>query len=290
MSTFVALAVSALAYGAALALAALGFLVLYKATGVVNFAHGDLITLGGYLALWFITGLHAAPVIGYVGAIAVMFGVGVVLERVAFAPLRRRPPLTVLIATLAAALVLRAAISLWQGSTPRRLPSPAGDAAVHVFGASIAVQRLVVIAVAALCIAGVVLLFTRTGFGRQLRAVSSDRMAAQLYGVNTTRISVVAWGLSAALAALAGILIAPLSALDINFGFTLMLGAFAAAVIGGFGSLWGATLGAVLVGVIQYVVGGYVLQDYAVVLPYVAMLALLAFRPQGLLGKAVSRL
>ncbi|WP_027930151.1 branched-chain amino acid ABC transporter permease [Amycolatopsis thermoflava] len=290
MSTFVALSVSALAYGAALALAALGFLVLYKATGVVNFAHGDLITLGGYLALWFITALHLAPVAGYLVALAVMFGAGVLLERVAFAPLRRRPHLTVLIATLAAALVLRAAISLWQGSTPRKLPSPVGDEVVTILGAPIAVQRLVIIGVAAVCLTGIVLLFTRTGFGRQLRAVSSDRMAAELHGINTTRVSVVAWGLSAALAALAGILIAPLSALDVNFGFTMMLAAFAAAVLGGFGSLWGATLGAVLVGVLQHLVGGYVLQDFAVVLPFLAMLLLLALRPQGLFGKAVSRL
>ena len=290
VSTFVALSVSALAYGAALALAALGFLVLHKASGVVNFAHGDLITLGGYLALWFIADLHAAPLLGYLGAVAVMFGVGVLLERVAFAPLRRRPHLTVLIATLAAALVLRAAISLWQGSTPRRLPSPVGDDAVTVFGASIAVQRIVVIAVAAVCVTGIVLLFTRTGFGRQLRAVSTDRMAAELYGVNTARVSVLAWGLSAALAALAGILVAPLSALDINFGFTMMLAAFAAAVLGGFGSLWGATAGALLVGVLQYLVGGYVLQDFAAILPYAAMLLILAVRPRGLFGKAVTRL
>ncbi|MGW3468407.1 branched-chain amino acid ABC transporter permease [Saccharopolyspora sp. NPDC000995] len=290
MSTFVALMASALAYGAVLALAALGFLVLYKATGVINFAHGDLITLGGYLALWFIADLHAAPLVGYLAAIALMFGIGVVLERVAFAPLRRRPHLTVLIATLAAALVLRAAISLWQGSTPQRLPSPAGDAVLTVFGAPIAVQRIGIVVVAGLCIIGVALLFGRTSFGRQLRALASDRMAAELYGVNAGRISVIAWGVSAALAALAGILVAPLSTLDVNFGFGVMLAAFAAAVLGGFGSLWGAALGGLLVGVIQHVVGGYVLQDYAIALPYVAMLAVLALRPRGLLGRVVTRL
>lgn len=290
MSTFVALSASALAYGAVLALAALGFLVLFKATGVVNFAHGDLITLGGYLALWFIADLHTAPLAGYLCAIVVMFGIGVLLERVAFAPLRRRPHLTVLIATLAAALVLRAAISMWQGSNPQRLPSPVGDATLTVFGAPIAVQRLVIIVVAGICITGLVLVFGRTSFGRQLRALASDRMAAELYGVNTSRVSVMAWGISAALAALAGILVAPLSALDINFGFAMMLAAFAAAVLGGFGSLWGAALGALLVGVIQHLIGGYVLQDYAVVMPYVAMLLILALRPQGLLGRAVTRL
>lgn len=290
MSTFIALSASALAYGAALALAALGFLVLYKATGVVNFAHGDLITLGGYIALWFITDLHNAPLVGYLGAVALMFGIGVVLERIAFAPLRRRPHLTVLIATLAAALVLRAAISLWQGSTPQRLPSPAGNAVIDVLGAQVAVQRIVIVVVAAVCITGTALLFQRTSFGRQLRALAADPMAAELYGVRTTRIGAIAWGMSAALAALAAILVAPLSALDINFGFTMMLAAFAAAVLGGFGSLWGATAGALLVGVLQYLIGGYFLPDVAVVLPFIAMLAILALRPQGLFGRAVTRL
>jgi branched-chain amino acid transport system permease protein len=290
VSTLVALLISGIAYGAVLSLAALGFLVLYKATGVVNFAHGDLITLGGYLALWLIVDVQLPAVVGYLGAIMLMFGLGLVLERVAYAPLRRRSHLTVLIATLAAALVLRAAISLWQGSTPQRLPSPVQDSVVTIAGAPIATQRLMVIAVAGVCIAAVALLFERTSFGRQLRAVASDRTTAALYGVNTTRISLIAWGLSAALACIAGVLVAPLSTLDLNFGFVLMLGAFAAAVIGGFGSLLGACVGGLLVGLLQYLVGGYVFQDVASILPFVVMLMILAARPQGLFGTAAVRL
>ncbi|MEN0135894.1 MAG: branched-chain amino acid ABC transporter permease, partial [Rhodococcus sp. (in: high G+C Gram-positive bacteria)] len=108
--------------------------------------------------------------------------------------------------------------------------------------------------------------------------------------VRTARISLAAWGLSAALAALAGILVAPLSSLDLNFGFTIMLAAFAAAVLGGFGNLWGVLIGASAIGVIQYLIGGYVLHDYASILPYVAMLAILGLRPQGLLGRTAARL
>ena len=291
METFVALAFSAAAYAAVLALASLGFLVLYKATGVVNFAHGDLITLGGYIALWFmVDGGLGAPVLAYVAAVVVMFLIGVVLERVAYAPLRKRPHLTVLIATLAAALVIRAAVSLWMGSTPRRLDSPADGWDVEILGATIAGQRILIICVGAVVVAAVMWLFGYTSFGRQLRAVASDRETAELYGVRTGRISVVAWGMSAALAALAGILIAPLATLDLNFGFAIMLAAFAAAVLGGFGNLWGALLGAVVVGVLQYLVGGYVFKDYAVILPYIAMLGVLAIRPMGILGRAEARL
>lgn len=291
MQTFVALAFSAAAYGAVLALAALGFLVLYKATGVVNFAHGDLITLGGYIALWFVVDVGtSSTVVAYLAAVLTMFVIGVILERIAYAPLRRRPHLTVLIATLAAALVIRAAISLWQGSTPQRLPSPADQWTVTIAGASIAGQRLLILGVAGVAVAAVLWLFERTSFGRQLRALASDPETAELYGVRSQRVALLSWGLSAALAALAGILIAPLSSLDLNFGFALMIAAFAAAVLGGFGNLWGVLIGAMLVGAIQYLLGGYILKDYAVILPYVAMLAILALRPQGLLGRATARL
>lgn len=290
MDTFVALAFSATAYGAVLALAALGFLVLYKATGVVNFAHGDLITLGGYVALWFLVDVGMNTVLGYLAAVVVMFAIGVLLERLAYAPLRRRPHLTVLIATLAAALVIRAVISLWQGSTPQRLPSPVDGSVIEVFGASISGQRILIIAVSAVCVGAVVWLFGYTSFGRQLRALASDRETAELYAIRTGRISVVAWGMSAALAALAGILVAPLSSLDLNFGFSIMLAAFAAAVLGGFGNLWGVVLGSMAIGAIQYLLGGYIFQDYAVILPYIAMLAVLALRPQGLLGRSEVRL
>lgn len=290
MATFVALLVSALAYGAVLSLAVLGFLVLYNATGVINFAHGDLITLGGYLALWLIADRHLPTVIGYLGAVVLMGLAGVILERIAYAPLRDRPHVVVVIATLAAATVIRALIALWQGSEPRRLPTPVGDRVWHVAGADIAYQRIMVILVALVTVAGVVLLFQASGFGRQLRALATDPLAASLYGVNVRFVSVIAWALSAALAALAGILLAPLGVLDLNFGFTLMIAAFAAAVVGGFGNLWGALIGSLAVGLIQQLVGGYVLVSFSAVLPYMAMLILLALRPQGLLGSTKARL
>lgn len=290
MSTFVALLASALAYSAVLVLAVLGLLLLQKASGVVNFAHGDLITLGGYLAVWAIVDLGLPTVAGYLIAILLMAAVGVGLERVAYAPLRNRPPTVVLIATLAAALVIRAVIALWQGSTPRRLPTPVGNNVVHVLGATIADQRLFVIAIAVIAVAATWWMFERTGFGRQLRALAADPMAAQLCGVRVRRVSMIAWGMSAALAGLAGILLAPLSALDLTSGFSVMLGAFAAAVVGGFGSLGGAVLGALLIGFLQQLVGGYVLVNYASVLPYAVLLLILAVRPQGLLGRTAARL
>lgn len=290
MSHAVALGFSALALSSILALAALGFLVLHQASGVINFAHGDLITLGAYVAFWSVSDLGIAVVPSYLLAILTLAIVGVVLERTAYAPLRKRPHVVVLIATLAAALILRAAISLWQGSTPVRLESPLSGASVEMLGTTISAQRILIIVAAAITIAAVALLVHRTQFGRELRAVAQDPEAASLCGVNTRNVSLIAWGLSGGLAGLAAVLLAPLTVLSLGFGFSVMLGAFAAAVIGGFGSIRGVCAGALLIGFLEQFVGGYVLKDFASTLPFVAMLIILAVRPAGLFSTASERL
>jgi branched-chain amino acid transport system permease protein len=287
---FVALLFSGIALGAVLSIAALGFLVLHKATGVINFAHGDLITLGAYLALWCITTLGLPTVPGYLLAILLMFGVGVVVERIAYAPLLRRSPMSVVIATLAAAIALRGLVSIWQGSTPKLLPSPVGNKTVHILGAPVAQQRLLIIVVAAVAVIVLLYAFQGTAFGRQLRAMAADPDTARLQGVRTRMIAIVAFGISASLAALAGILVAPLSAIDLTFGFDLMISAFAAAVLGGFGSLGGVIAGALIIGLVQQLLGGYVFTNYATTLPFILMLIVIAFRPEGLIVLRRSRL
>ena len=290
MEKFVALLASGIALGAVLAVAALGFLVLYKATGVINFAHGDLITLGAYLALWTIASLGLPTIAGYLLALVLMFGVGVVIERLAYAPLRRRQPLAVVIATLAAAIALRGLVGIWQGSTPKSLASPVGNRTVHILGAPVAQQRLLIVVVAAVAIIAVLAAFQRTAFGRQLRALAADPDTARLQGVRTRMVAIVAFGLSATLAALAGILVAPLSAVDLTFGFDLMISAFAAAVLGGFGSLGGVVAGSLVIGLVQQLLGGYVFTQYASTLPFILMLVVIAFRPEGLIVMKRSRL
>ena len=290
MDKFVALTASGVAYGAVLAVVALGFLVLYKATGVVNFAHGDLVTLGAYLAIWATGSLGLPSVAGYVLAIALMGAVGVAVERVAYAPLRSRPPMVVVIATLAAAIVIRGVIAVWQGSEPKSLVSPVGNRVVHVAGAAIADQRLLIMGVAAVAVLLLLYVFQRTPYGRQVRALATDPETARLAGVRVRAVAMGAFALSAMLAALAGILIAPLGAVDLNFGFGLMVTAFAAAVLGGFGSLGGVVLGALVIGLIQQLVGGYVLTNYAGTFPAIVLFAVIAIRPQGLVDLTRSRL
>ncbi|MCU1429958.1 MAG: amino acid/amide transporter rane protein 1, family [Actinomycetia bacterium] len=282
MARFVALLASGIAFGAVMALVAAGFLVLYKATSVVNFAHGSLVTLGAYLAVWSIADLGMPTLLGYAVALVLMVGVGVCLELIAHAPLRGRSHLVVVIATLAASVVIEALISLWQGSTPRVLATPVGSRTLKVFGANIAAQRILIVVVAAVAIAILMLVFQRTSFGRQVRALAADPEAAQLQGVRVRRVSIAAFAISSFLAGLAGILIAPLTAVDLTFGFTLMLTAFAAATLGGFGNLPGVIVGGLVIGLVQQVAGGYVFRQYADTLPFVVMFVIIAVRPQGL--------
>jgi branched-chain amino acid transport system permease protein len=281
---FVALSASGVAFGAVLSLVALGFLVLYKATGVINFAHGDLVTLGAYLAVWGSTTVGMPIVLAYALSLVVMFTLGMGLERIAYAPLRKRPPFAAVIATLAAAIAIRGGIAVWQGSNPQSLRSPVGDHVVTIAGARIAEQRLVIVAVAAVAVLAIVALFQRTGFGRSLRALAADPETARLMGVRTGRVAMVTFGLSTFLAALAGILVAPLTSVDLNFGFSLMVTAFAAAVLGGFTSLGGVVLGSLLIGLVQQLVGAYLLPDYASTLPFVLLFLVIATKPGGLVS------
>jgi branched-chain amino acid transport system permease protein len=287
---FIALTAGGIALGAVLALVALGFLVLYKATGVINFAHGDLITLGAYIGVWTVTDLGLPTLPGYALTIVLMGLIGVLIERVAHAPLRKRPMMVVVIATLAAAIVIRGFISVWQGATPRALDSPVGGGALEIAGANIAYQRILILGVGAIAVIALLLVFQRTAFGRQVRALAADQETAQLMGVRTKYVAMAAFAMSAMLAGLAGLLVAPLGAVELNFGFGLMITAFAAAVLGGFGSLGGVVAGAMVIGLVQQLVGGYVLPDYAAMYPAIVLFIVIALRPQGLFDLSRSRL
>jgi len=290
VSKFVALFISGVAYGAVLSLVAVGFVLLYKATGVVNFAHGELMTLGAYLAYWFIVSLGAPTLVGYVLSVVALFCCGLILERIAYAPLRSRPPIVVVISTLAAALMIQGALAVWQGSTPKNLPSPLDGRVVDILGASVSVQRLAVIAVTTVVVGIVLVIFHTTSFGRQMRAMATDPRTTQLCGVNVRRISLGVFGLSAALAALAGVLVAPLGSISIQLGFSTLVSAFAAIVLGGFGSIEGTVVAAVLIGLVEKVVGGYLVPDYSEVLPFIVLFLVIMVRPEGLFTTARSRL
>jgi branched-chain amino acid transport system permease protein len=278
---FVAILSSGIAQGAIYALVALGIVLLQNATGVVNFAQGDLMTLGAYVGFWWVVSLGHGQLSMFVVMFVLLFVAGVLLERVGYAPIRNRNPLTIVISTFALGLAIRAVIVLWQGTEPRNLPSPFGNRTVDVLGANVPFQALLTIAIAVVVGIALFVMFQRTSIGRQVRALAADRETALLQGIRVKRLSPMVFGLSAALAGLAGVLIGPVISVTPALGFGLLLSAFAAVILGG-ERLGGVAFAAIFVALAQALLGGYVSPDFVDAYPFLILVVVLAIRPQGL--------
>jgi branched-chain amino acid transport system permease protein len=287
MVKFLTALISGIDIGALDGLVALGILILYKATGLFNFAQGAFLTLAAYFAIWSANSAHLPLAAAYLFAIVAMFGIGAVLERVAVAPLRGKDPMMAVIATFGASYVISTAYEHWQGPHPQYLASLFKSGAhVSIGRVVISVQQILIVAVCAVVMVVTLWVFHRTALGRQVRALAADREVARLYGIRVGRLSLLAWGVSAGLAGLAAVLIGPLGAVDPTIGAPIMLNAFAAATLGGFGSIGGAILGALIIGIAQQVGGAYLLSSaYGAVWPYVIMILAVAIRPQGILAR-----
>ena len=272
---------SGLTQGAVYALVALGIVLLQNATGVINFAQGDLMTLGAYVGFFFLVQQGLPQWAMYVLTLVVLFIAGVLLERIGFAPLRNRSPLTIVISTFALGLAIRSALVVWHGSEPLNLPSPFGNKTVTIAGATVPLQSILTIGVTIVVGVALYLLFQRSALGRQVRALAADRETAVLQGVRVKRLSPLIFGLSASLAGLAGILIAPVVAVSPNLGFSLLLAAFAAVVLGG-ERLGGVAFAAVFVALFQSLATTYIAPGFADGYPFLVLVLILAVRPQGL--------
>jgi branched-chain amino acid transport system permease protein len=275
------------AQGCIAGLIALGIVLLFKATGVVNFAQGSLLTLGGYIGYWLVVDHHMGTLPAYVLTVAAVFVVGMLIERVGYAPLRRQPVLTILISTFALAEALQAVIILWQGTNPKSLPTPVGSKVWRLFGAAIPYQNILIVVMTVVLLAALTLLLQKTTLGRQVRALASDRETAMLQGVRVSLLSLLMFGLSASLAGFGGLLVAPTLSLSPNFGFTLMLSSFAAVVLGGFDRVGGTVAAAVVVGIVQQLLTGYVAPNLSEAYPYLILFVALVLKPEGLIRGSV---
>lgn len=281
MHRLVAITINGLADGSIYALIALGIVLLQNATGVINFAQGDLMTLGAYVGFWLVVQHHVNQAAMYCLMLVLLFGAGVALERIGYAPLRKRPPLTIVISTFALGLGIRSLLELWQGSSAINLPSPFGIQTVTILGASIPAQSLLTIGVTVVIGAALYVFFQRSAVGRQVRALASDREAAILQGIRVKRLSPLIFGVSSALAGLAGVLIGPQLGLTPTLGFSLLLNAFAAVILGG-ERLGGTAFAAVFVALAQALATAYLWPNYSSAYPFLILVVVLAVRPQGL--------
>jgi branched-chain amino acid transport system permease protein len=283
------LALNALALGAAYALVALGFVLILNATGAVNFAQGDLVMAGGYLAaslaaLFPLPGLVLLPIVMAVTAL-----LGLAALTLAYFPLMRQPANTVFVSTIAIGLILQNGASSLFGPEPRATPPLLSGGELHWGALTLSRQSLAVIGVACVLILVQRWLMAETQFGRRLRATAEDRQMAEALGIPVRTMIALTFALAAALAGAGGLLLGNQFFVTPTQGGALILKAYIAVVIGGWGSLEGAILGALLVALFETVVAALVSDSVAIVLLYGALIAILFLRPQGLLGEAAGR-
>ncbi len=287
LAQFLQFLFSGITVGAAYALAALGFTLIYNTSSVINFAQGEFIMLGGMLS----TALLAAglPLPAAIALAIVATGiVGLLVEKLAIEPAKNADVVTLIIITIGASLTLRGLVQVWLGKGNHALPAFSGDTPIQILGASLLPQSLWVLGVALLIVVILGWFFGRTALGKAMLATSYNKLAAQLVGINTKVILLLSFGLSAVLGAVGGIILAPITYTSYDVGIMLGLKGFVAAVLGGLGGGVGAIAGGLILGVTESMAAGYISSAYKDAVPFVLILLILFFRPGGLFGAKLS--
>lgn len=282
------LLVAGIALGAIYGLAGLSFVMVFNATGVVNFAHGDLIVIGGMVAAYLAASMGLNPVLAVGGAVAVLVPLGVALEVFTFRPLRNEPFASVFTISVAVSIVLSSGLLILLGPQPRTIP-PFIAGRVGLGPVAINWHNLLIVGTTLVLVMLQWWLFQRTRLGFRLRATAQDPVTARLMGINVNRMTATTFGLASAYAGIAGVLLAPVIFLSSTTGATLILKIFIAVVIGGFGSIAGAVLGGLILGVFEVLTSAYVSSAYANAIVFAVLFAILIVRPRGILGKVQSR-
>ncbi|MFT3954869.1 MAG: branched-chain amino acid ABC transporter permease [Piscinibacter sp.] len=282
--------ISGIAQGCIYGLIALGFVLIYKATETVNFAQGELMMLGAFCGLGLMTLLGFPFWLAVLSAIAAMALFGVALERVVVRPILGQPSFSIVMLTIGIGYVARGLITMIPtiGTETHTLPVPYKDQAWNAGALVLNVEQLVVIAATAVLSALLYLMFRYTKLGVAMQASSQNQLAAYYMGIPVKRLNGLVWGLAAAVAAVAGLLLAPITFVHANMGF-IGLKAFPAAVVGGFGSLPGAIVGGMVIGVVEALSGFYLPEGFKDIAAYVVVLVMLVVRPNGLFGEKLRK-
>ena len=281
---FMQFLLTGLTVGAIYALVALGFSIIFNASHVINFAQGEFVMIGGMATVSLIAaGLpYALAVLLAVAAAAL---VGLALEKFAVEPARGASVVTLIIITIGASIFLRGLAMLVWDKNLHALKPFTGDKPISIAGATILPQSLWVLGVTLVIVLALSWFFGRTLLGKAMLATSHNRLAAQLVGINVRMVLFVSFGLSAALGAIAGILIAPITTASYDMGVMLGLKGFAAAILGGLGSGIGAVVGGLVLGIVETMSAGYLSSAYKDAIAFVIILAVLFFMPSGLFGR-----
>ena len=278
--------ISGLSLGSIYALIALGYTMVYGIAKMLNFAHGDIIMVGAFTCVVFITNMGVHPAVGVLASVVVCVTVGVLVERIAYKPLRSAPPLSVLITAIGVSYFLQSLAQLIFGTNQRSFPKFISLSPIAIGQLTIKGESLVTMAVTVVIMIALTLFISKTRMGKAMRAVSEDKQAAELMGISVNRTITITFAIGSALASVAG------SFYGLTYGFVgpysgSMPGikAFVAAVFGGIGSIPGAMLGGILLGVIENMAKAYISTELSDAFVFGVLIAVLLIKPTGLLGK-----
>jgi branched-chain amino acid transport system permease protein len=279
------LVASGLAIGSIYGLLALSLVLINKATDVVNFAQGEMAMFGTFICFALLAKANLPLVLVLLMAAPIGAALGAVTERVAMRPLRAAPQVNALIATIGLWMIFHHGAGWIWGYDPVRFPSLFSSNPVDLLGVRVAANSLGIIGVSVLVLALLYLFFEHTRTGIAMRAASMNRRAARLMGVDVDRVALLAWALATMISVISGFLVAPLTFLDFEMMFAVLLKAFAGAILGGFNSLPGAVVGCLSIGVIENLFAAYLSTAFKDSFAFAVIVAVLMFRPQGLFAR-----
>jgi branched-chain amino acid transport system permease protein len=282
------LLVTGISVGSIYAMVAIGFNIIYNATGIINFAQGEFVMLGG-MTMVSLTETAGLPMpLAFVLAVLIVAAVGGLFERVAIYPLKNAGIMNLIIITVGGSIVLKGlAMWIW-GKDIYMLPHFSGEAPIHLGGAAIQPQTLWIVGIMAGTVLLLTLFFRYTLIGKAMRACSANPTASRLVGIDVKWMVFFAFVLSAAIGAVAGIIITPIALVDYDRGFLLALKGFSAAVLGGLGNSAGAVVAGLLIGLVESVGAGYLSSSYKDAFALIVLLVILFVRPGGILGSKAS--
>ena len=289
--TFLSYLFSGISLGSVYAIIALGYTMVYGISKMLNFAHGDVIMVGAYVCFFSVSRWNLPPAVGVLLAMVICTALGMIIERLAYKPLRAAASLAVLITAIGVSYFLQNAAQLLWTSNPKVFPSITGDASVKLFGGELSVSYIAIGTVVACILIMIALtLFTsKTKMGKAMRACSEDKGAAQLMGINVNATISMTFAIGSALAAVAGVLLcSAYPTLMPTTGAMPGIKAFTAAVFGGIGSIPGAMLGGILLGIIEIFGKAYISTQLSDAIVFSVLIVVLLVRPTGLLGKRVT--
>ena len=287
------LIVGGAAIGCIYALIALGFVLIYKATETVNFAQGDLMMVGGFVGLTAMTVAGLPFWLAFLLTIVAMALLGMGTERLVLRPLLGQPAFTVVMMTIGLGYLARGVVTMipYWGTETHTLPVPWKDEVIWIGGEKglvVSVEHLAIIVATVLLVALLYAFFRYTRLGIAMQATSQNQLAAFYMGIPVRRVNMLIWGLSSAICGVAGLLLAPITFVHANMGF-VGLKAFPAAVVGGFGSIPGALVGGLIIGIVESLAGFYLPEGFKDIAAYVVVLVMLVVKPNGLFGENTTK-